>query len=382
IEKKDESEEKLAVRPTSETIICDSFAKWIRSWRDLPLRSNQWCNIVRWETEATKLFLRSREFLWQEGHCVYETEADADVETELMLKEYVHLAEDLLAVPLIYGKKSEKERFKGAKYTMTIEAFMPDGKAVQAGTSHQLGQGFMKAFGVSFQDKDGNNQVPWHTSWGISTRLIGTCVMLHSDDKGLVLPPKVAPNKVVIIPIIFDESRDKVMKQCDKIKEILAEYDPILDDRDEHTPGFKYNYWELRGMPLRIEVGPKDIESKQAVLVRRDTGEKQFIKVADIKEATAEQLELMHKTLYEKAKEHLEESTVEVKTWEDFEKAIEERKLILTTHCGEAGCEEDIKEKTGASSRCIPLGSGKPKGARCVHCKKEAQYEIYFSKSY
>ena len=383
IEPKDEGEERIAIRPTSETIMCDSFSKWVRSWRDLPLRINQWCNIVRWETEATKLFLRSREFLWQEGHCVYETEADADVETMMMLDVYKEMLSNLLAVPVIYGKKSESEKFAGAKYTTTVEAFMPDGKAIQAGTSHQLGQGFMEAFDVTFQDKDGNKQTPWHTSWGVSTRLIGTAVMLHSDDKGLVLPPKLAMNKIVIVPIIFDKSRDEVLKKCDEVRSLLEEFDPIFDEREEYTPGFKYNYWELRGIPIRIEIGPRDLEANQVVLVRRDNREKQFIEVKDLKAAVAEELQVMHDAMYKKADEQLKDSIIETTDWKEFLKAVKARKLIKTVHCGEAECEDGIKDKSGgATTRCIPVGDEKPFSKKCIHCDKPAKYTIYFSKSY
>src|SRR3989344_1807168 len=231
--------ERIAVRPTSETIICDSFKRWIRSYRDLPLRINQWCNIVRWETETTKLFLRTREFLWQEGHCVYATSEECEKEVLLFLNEYEKILKDLLALPVIKGKKTEKEKFAGAKYTFTIESFMPDGKALQCGTSHELGQGFAKAFNISFTDKNENPEIPWQNSWGLSTRLIGAVIMTHSDDKGLVLPPALVKNKVVIIPIIKGEDK-KVLKKAKEIEKTLKELNPILDDRLEYTPGWKY----------------------------------------------------------------------------------------------------------------------------------------------
>ena len=380
----EEGSERLAIRPTSETIMYDSYSRWLRSWRDLPIRINQWANIVRWETQATKLFLRSREFLWQEGHCVYETEADCEREVELFLMEYKDLVEKLLAVPVIYGRKTEREKFAGAKYTLTIEAFMPDGKAIQCGTSHNLGQGFAKAFNISFQDKDGQQKLPWQSSWGISTRLIGTTIMQHSDNKGLVLPPALAPNKLVIVPIIYDQSRDDVLGKATAIKESLAEYDPILDDREEYTPGWKFNEWELKGVPVRLEFGPKDLEADQVTAVVRDTGDKQYIKIKDLKSALPEILQQMQNRLYERAKQNLEESIVEVSDFDQFKKAIEERKLVKTVFCGETGCEDWIKDKTGgATSRCIPMGAeAAPSGSKCVHCGKEAKWNIYFSKSY
>jgi prolyl-tRNA synthetase len=384
IANREEDSERLAVRPTSETIMCDSFAKWIRSWRDLPLRLNQWCNVVRWETKATKLFLRSREFLWQEGHCVYETESDCDRETIVMLEKYKELAEELLAIPVVYGKKTEKEKFAGAKYTTTIEGFMPDGKALQMGTSHNLGQGFMKAFNVSYLGKDGEAHIPWHSSWGFSTRLIGSIVLVHSDNKGLVLPPKIAPNKVVIVPILFDETRAKVLSRCDEVREALKDHDPILDEREEYTPGWKFNNWELKGVPIRIEIGPKDLETHECVLVRRDNGEKQFIKISDIKEVVAEELEEMQQALFIKAKKHLSDSIVVATNWAQFTNAVKERKLILAAHCGEADCEDMIKDQTGGvSSRCIPFDDEKLKREKeCVHCGKPSKYSVYFSKSY
>jgi prolyl-tRNA synthetase len=380
----EEGSERLAVRPTSETIMYDSYSRWLRSWRDLPIRINQWANVVRWETEATKLFLRSREFLWQEGHCVYETKEDCDVEVEVFLMEYKDLCEKLLALPLLYGRKTEKEKFAGALYTLTIEGFMPDGKALQCGTSHNLGQGFAKAFGISYQDREGNTQLPWQSSWGISTRLIGATVMTHSDDKGLVIPPNLAPNKVVIVPILFDATRDKVLAKCDELVEKLHKFDPIVDDREGYTPGWKFNEWELKGVPVRLEIGPKDIEADQVVLVMRDTGEKQFVKIGDVASVLPEMLKQMQQRLYDTAKQHLDGSVVDVADMDALTSAINARKLAKTCFCGEEECEGLIKEKTGgATSRCIPLGDEKaPEGSRCVHCGKDAEWNIYFSKSY
>jgi prolyl-tRNA synthetase len=384
IANKEEGEERLAIRPTSETIMYDSYSRWLRSWRDLPIRINQWANVVRWETQATKLFLRSREFLWQEGHCVYETKEDCDREVELFLFEYKDLCEKLLAMPVLCGKKTEKEKFAGAYYTMTVEAFMPDGKALQCGTSHNLGQGFAKAFGLKFQDKNGDEQLPWQSSWGISTRLIGATILLHSDNKGLVIPPYLAPNKIVIVPILFDKTRDKVLKKCEKIKEALNEFDPFIDDREEHSPGWKFNEWELKGVPMRIELGPKDLEADQATVIMRDTGEKQFIKITDLGAAVPELLNLMHKRLFETAKLHLEKSIVSTADFKEFNKGISDKKLVKIPFCGKVECEDKIKEKTsGASSRCIPLGDEKTlKNAKCINCGKKANFNVYFSKSY
>ncbi len=374
--------ERLAVRPTSETIMYDSYSRWIRSYRDLPLRINQWCNIVRWETQATKLFLRSREFLWQEGHCVYETEEECDKETLNYINLYKKLCEDLLAIPILVGKKTEKEKFAGAKYTLAIEAFMPDGKALQCGTSHNLGQGFAKAFGINYLGRDEKKHIPWQNSWGLSTRLIGALVMTHSDNKGLVLPPRVAENKVVIIPILFDKTKDKVLKKAEEIKKILAKLNPILDDREDYSPGWKYHEYELKGIPLRIEIGPRDLDNKQVVVARRDNGEKQNIKIKDLANEIPKILETIHDDMYSKAKKFLDSSIVEVKDWKEFMKVIKDKKIVKTQWCGENECEELIKNETGGvSSRCIPLEKEKVTG-KCPHCGKPAKVLIYFSKSY
>lgn len=375
--------ERLAVRPTSETIMYDSYSKWIRSYKDLPLRINQWANVVRWETQATKLFLRSREFLWQEGHCVYETLEECDKETRMYIDLYKKLCEELLALPLLVGKKTDKEKFAGAEYTLTIEAFMPDGKALQCGTSHNLGQGFAKAFGINFIGKDEKTHLPWQNSWGLSTRLIGAVVMTHSDNKGLVLPPKVAEKQVVIVPIIFEKTKDEVLKAVKSLKqEIMKKYRVMVDDRDDYNPGWKFNEWELKGIPLRIELGPKDLEKNQAVLVRRDNGEKKTVKFEDVASEIPKIFEQMEFDMFNKAKKRLESQIVETADWDEFVKGIKERKIVKTVFCGESECEDWIKDKTGgASSRCIPFDSRITEG-NCVHCGKPAKVEIYFSKSY
>jgi prolyl-tRNA synthetase len=372
--------ERLAIRPTSETIMYDSYSKWIRSYKDLPLRINQWCNIVRWETQQTKLFLRSREFLWQEGHCVYETEKECDKETKGIINLYQQVAEDLLAMPVLVGKKTDKEKFAGAKYTLTIEAFMPDGKSLQSGTSHNLGQSFAKGFGISFLGRDEKKHLPWQNSWGISTRLIGGMVMTHSDDRGLVLPPKVAYNKIVIIPILFDKTKGVVIKKAKEIEEELKKYNPILDDSEEYSPGYKYSEYELQGIPLRIEIGPRDIDNKQVVVARRDSGKKEFVKIKDLSKKIPEILDQMQKDMLSKAKKFLKSQIVEVKNWGEFVKGIKEKKIVKTSWCNESECEDLIKDKAdGATSRCIieEKASGK-----CPQCGKKAKVVIYFSKSY
>ncbi len=371
--------EHIAIRPTSETIVYDSYSKWIRSHRDLPFKINQWCNVVRWETQATKLFIRSREFLWQEGHCVYETKEQCKKDTINYIKLYEKLCRELLAIPVLIGEKTEKEKFAGAEKTYTIEAFMPDGKALQCGTTHELGQGFAKAFNISFLDKNEKQQTPWQNSWGLSTRLIGAVIMLHSDDKGLILPPKVAENKIVIVPIGEDK---KVMKKAEEIKKSLLSLNPILDNRKEYSPGWKFNEWELKGIPIRIEIGPRDLEKKQAIIVRRDNNEKKPIKLTSLKKTINTELKKMQEELFEKAKKQLEKNIIKANNFKELVKGIKEKKIIQSNFCGYANCEDEIKEKTkGATTRCILFGS-KAKKKKCINCKKDAKYSVYFSKSY
>ncbi|MBS3102113.1 proline--tRNA ligase [Candidatus Woesearchaeota archaeon] len=378
----EEQKEKYALRPTSETIMYDSYSKWIRSWRDLPLRLNQWCNVLRWEVKQTKLFLRTREFLWQEGHCVYETEQECDREARMFLNEYKKLSEELLAIPVIEGMKTEKEKFAGAKTTYTIEALMPDGKALQMGTSHNLGQNFAKAFDIAFLDRNEKKQMPWQNSWGFSTRLIGAMVMMHSDDKGIVLPPKIAPTQIVIVPIFFKDDKEKILKKANELKNKLKKYSVELDDRDSYTPGWKFNEWELKGVPLRIEIGPKDVEKSQVVLVRRDNNDKEAVKIADLDKEIENTLGQIHKNLFDKAKKFLNENTAEAKAWDDFLKQIKDKKLVKAPFCGSMECEGSIRDKTdGATSRAIPFEQPKNIG-NCIHCRKQGKFMVYFGKAY
>lgn len=376
--------ERLAIRPTSETIMYDSYSKWIRSYKDLPLKINQWCNVVRWETQATKLFLRSREFLWQEGHCVYQTKSECEKDTVNYIKSYQKLCEELLALPVIVGKKTEKEKFAGADTSYTIEAFMPDGKALQCGTSHELGQGFAKSFNIKFVDEKEKTQVPWQNSWGLSTRLIGAVVLTHSDDKGLILPPKISENKVVIIPIVKEDSKEKVLKKVKEIASELKSLNPILDDRLDYSPGFKYNEWELKGIPIRIEIGPRDLEKNQVILVRRDLKEKKEVKVSNLKKTIDKELDEMHKNLYNKANMFLKKSIVKADKLPDLIKHTKEKKLVLALFCGDIDCEEKLKDKTqGITTRCIPLESIKKQvKGNCIFCNKKANCEVLFGRSY
>jgi len=371
-------EERLAIRPTSETIMYDSYSRWIRSWRDLPLRINQWCNVIRWETKATRLFLRTREFLWQEGHCVYETKKGCDKETMGYLEDYEKLCKELLCLPVIKGKKSESEKFAGAYYTLTIESIMPDGKSLQCGTSHNLGQGFAESFGINFLDRNEKKALPWQNSWGISTRLIGALSMVHGDDKGLVLPPKIVKNKVVVVPIIFDKEKEKVLVEAKKIVKSLKKCNAILDDREGYSAGWKFNEWELKGIPIRIEIGPKDLVNKEVILVRRDNGKKEGIKIKDLSKKIDEELNNMQKDLYENAKKLMDEKIVSVGEFKELEKAINDKKVGKTGFCGDVKCESKF-DPLNAKVLCIDFKENK---CKCVVCGKETNNLAYIGKSY
>ena len=378
-------EEKLALRPTSETIMYATFAKWIRSWRDLPVKINQWCNIIRWDTKGTKLFLRTREFLWQEGHTVHATKEEADQEVMQILNEYKDLMENYLAIPVLKGKKSEREKFPGALYTTCLEAIMPDGKALQMATSHHLGQKFSKVFKIKFLDKEEKEQYAWQTSWGFSTRLIGALVMVHGDDKGLVLPPKIAPIQVVIVPIPYkDVDTEQILAKAKEIYEKLHKngIQVVLDDRTEYTPGWKFNDWELKGVPLRIEIGPRDLKQGQVTLARRDTFEKTAVKEENVTDAVTKLLKDIQRNLFEKAKKILEENITTVTAYKDFKKVLKEKVgFIRACWCGSSDCEKNVKEETGATIRIVPLEKEKI-FANCIYCGEEAKEVVYFARSY
>ena len=377
----EDENERYAVRPTSETIIYDAYSKWLRSWRDLPILLNQWCNIVRWETKVTKIFLRTREFLWQEGHTVHATEDEADEEVMKILDFYEKLAEDYLAVPVIKGRKSEAEKFAGAYYTTAIESLMPDGKSLQMGTSHNLGQHFSKVFDIKYLDKDGKYKRVWQTSWGVSTRLIGSVIMTHGDDRGLVMPPRIAPIHVVIVPIIFDRDRKRVFDECEKLRKVLSrKWEVHFDSRDSYSAGWKFNEWEMKGVPVRIEIGPKDVAKKQAVMVLRDTGEKKSVKMKELPKAIDEELEAMQKRLLDKARKVMNSSMVEAKTYNDVKVSVAEKKMVHAFWCGDPGCEEAVKNDTAATIRVIPFEQ-KEKG-KCIVCGKKADTKVYFARAY
>jgi prolyl-tRNA synthetase len=373
--------EPLVVRPTSETIICAMYSKWIQSWRDLPVLINQWCNVVRWE-KSTRPFLRTSEFLWQEGHTVHETEEQAQEETLKMLEVYREFSENILAIPMSTGRKTEKEKFAGAVATYGIEALMQDGKALQAGTSHNLGQHFSKAFDITFQNREGREEYAWQTSWGVSTRLIGSLVMVHGDQRGLVLPPKIAPIEIVILPIAAH--KPGVSDMCLKVRDELkaAGIRSFLDDRDTVSAGWKFNEWELKGVPMRLEIGPRDIEAGVATALRRDTLEKFTLPLSGIAEASKAKLVEIQRALYEKALRYRDAHTFDAVNFDELVNALDKgHGYVRAMWCGERACEDAVKEKTAASARCMPFKQEKV-GDKCVVCGKEAKHMVYWARAY
>ena len=397
--------DRLALRPTSETLAYSLFSKWIRSWRDLPLKINFWNSALRAEIKGTKPFLRTSEFLWQEGHTVHATKDEAEKEVADILELYKKTIEEELAVPVITGKKSEKDKFVGAVYTDTLESLMPDGKALQMGTSHFLGQNFSKPFDVKYLNETNTETFAWQTSWGVSWRLIGGMIMTHGDDKGLILPPKIAPIQVVIIPIYYsDDEKEIVIKEAKKIKELLTGTFTFptkswknlrvhLDDREQLTPGFKFNDWEMKGIPIRIEIGPKDIAKNQFVLVRRQNRTKTSINRADstkmeevqeepvaLQEKISYELENIQKEMFDAAKKILDERVVRVSEYQQFKKELENGKMIDCSWCGNQTCEDKIKEETGADLRVIP--SDNTKAETCIYCKNSGTTNVLFARGY
>src|SRR5213596_2877592 len=378
----EELEERLVIRPTSEAIIGTMYAKWVQSWRDLPILINQWANVVRWE-KVTRPFLRTTEFLWQEGHTAHETHDEAQAETLMILDLYADTAERVLAMPVIKGQKSESEKFAGALRTYSIEALMGDGRALQAGTSHNLGQNFAKAFDITFQARDKSVEHVWGTSWGVSTRLIGGVIMTHGDDGGLVLPPNVAPYQVVIVPIGRDDWRETVLPTAREMKRKLEEADirVTLDERDER-PGWKFSEWELRGVPLRVEIGPKDIEKASVLVARRDTRAKQSIPMSGLAASLRTLLDDVQRSLFERARTFREEHTQRVASYDEFKQVMDGRPgFVIAPWCGSADCEAQIKAETQASIRNMPLNASAPAGA-CIRCNAPAQAEAWFAKAY
>ncbi|MCX8074382.1 MAG: proline--tRNA ligase [Clostridia bacterium] len=372
--------ERLCVRPTSETIICTMYSKWIKSHRDLPLLINQWANVVRWE-KTTRPFLRTSEFLWQEGHTLHSTAAEAKDETLKMHKIYADFCKNYLAIPVIMGRKSEKEKFAGAEETYTIEALMHDGKALQSGTSHYFGNNFAKAFNIKFQNKEGKEEFAYQTSWGMSTRIIGGIIMTHGDNRGLKLPPNIAPTQVVIVPIA--QHKDGVLDKVEELKNILSvKYRVDTDIRDEYSPGYKFNYWELRGVPIRIEMGPKDIENGECILFRRDILQKEVIKIADIDSKIEETLANIQENMYKMAVKNVEDHTYVAQNLEEYLEIFNEKQgYVKIMWCGKQECEDKIKELTSSTIRCIPFEQ-ENLSEKCAICGKMPNHMVYTARQY
>ncbi|PPK48762.1 proline--tRNA ligase [Clostridium algidicarnis] len=375
----EELTERLCVRPTSETLFCEHYSKIIQSYNDLPKLYNQWCSVVRWE-KTTRPFLRTTEFLWQEGHTAHATQKDAEEETIKMLNVYADFCENVLAMPVIKGKKTEKEKFAGATSTYTIESLMHDGKALQNGTSHNFGDNFAKAFNIQYTDKNGTLQYVHQTSWGVTTRLIGAIIMVHGDDSGLVLPPKIAPIQVVIVPIA--QHKEGVLDKAHELKDRISKVASVKLDDSDKMAGWKFNEYEMKGIPVRLEVGPKDIENNQVVLVRRDTREKLVVSIDELEVKLEELLEDIQRSLFEKAKTLRNEKTYSATTMEEFKEIADTKPgFIKSMWCGETACEEKIKEIAGTSSRCMPFNQ-ENLSDKCVCCGKDATHLVYWGKAY
>lgn len=377
----EELAERLCVRPTSETIICSMYSKWLTTYRELPYLYNQWCSVVRWE-KATRPFLRTSEFLWQEGHTLHETQQEAQEETLRMLGIYQEMAEELLAIPMVAGRKSDREKFAGAEATYTIEALMHDGKALQSGTSHNLAQHFTKAFEITFQGRTGELEHPHHTSWGVSTRLIGGVIMVHGDNRGLVLPPRLAPIQVVIIPIA--QKKEGVLEHVNALFDELkaAGIRVKLDDSAEYSPGWKFNEYEMKGVPLRLEVGPRDIENGVMMAARRDTLEKMTLNREGAVETVKTLLDTIHYDMLERARKNRDEKTFTFSTYDEFKtKMVETPGFAKTMWCGDEACEAQVKADTGVTIRCLPFEQ-ENLGDTCPFCGKPAKHMVYMAKAY
>ena len=371
-------QERLCVRPTSETLFCDFYAKDIHSYRDLPKVYNQWCSVVRWE-KTTRPFLRSREFLWQEGHTAHATAEEAEARTIQMLNLYADFCEQVLAIPVIRGQKTDKEKFAGAEATYTIESLMHDGKALQSGTSHNFGDGFAKAFGIQYAAKDNTLQYVHQTSWGMTTRMIGAIIMVHGDNNGLVLPPRIAPTQVVIVPI--QQQKEGVLNKAFELRDVLSNFRVKVDDSDK-SPGWKFSESEMRGIPVRVEIGPRDIENNEAVLVRRDTHEKITVSLDEIEAKVSELLDTIQNDMLERARAHRDSHTYVATTYDEFVKTINEKPgFVKAMWCGDQACEDKIKEDTAATSRCMPFAQ-ENLSDKCVCCGKPAKKMVYWGRAY
>ncbi|MEG0910471.1 MAG: proline--tRNA ligase [Ruthenibacterium sp.] len=375
----EELEERMCVRPTSETLFCDHWSHVLHSYRELPMKYNQWCSVMRWE-KTTRPFLRTREFWWQEGHTIHETAEEAIAETEQQLNLYADFCENLLNMPVLKGLKTEKEKFSGAEATYSIEAMMHDGKALQSGTSHYFGDGFSRAFDVTFTGRDNTLQYPYQTSWGMSTRLIGAIIMTHGDDEGLILPPAVAPVQVVIIPVA--SHKPGVLEKAEELRAQLSKFCRVKVDASDNSPGWKFSQWEMKGVPLRLEIGPKDIANNQCVLVRRDTREKLFTPLSELADVICAQLDALGKNLYARAAENRANRTFSAKNMEEvLQLAAGDNCYIKAMWCGDLACEEMMKEKAGVSSRCIPFEQEQLSDV-CPCCGKKAKHMVVWGKAY
>ncbi|MBT6773963.1 proline--tRNA ligase [Candidatus Woesearchaeota archaeon] len=377
--------ERLAVRPTSEAIMYDSYAKWIRSHNDLPLKYNQWSNVVRWEFKHPTPFFRTREFYFNEGHTCFATEKEAEKEGEEIIAMYTDVCENFLALPALIGKKSEKETFAGAVYSTSMEFMMDNGKAIQGPVFHHDGQNFSKAYDIKFQNEEGKESYVWQNTWAISTRMIGVMFAIHSDDKGLVLPPKLAATQAVIVPILFEDSKAEVLKKAREIKKSLEKkgISVYLDDRENYSPGWKFNEWEMKGIPVRIELGPRDLEKHQVMVARRDTSEKQALEITAIADEVRILLDDIQKSLFDKAQTILDKSILKVDNLKDAKAAFKDKKIVIAPWCSAVECEDIFKEKTGAKSLNSPLEQPKlKKSQKCSFCKEEAKLWMHFGKSY
>lgn len=391
-EEEKNQDERIALRPTSESIISDYMGKWVRSHRDLPFRINQWANIVRWEVSDTRPFLRTREFLWQEGHTAHRNDENATEEAMKRLEQYREVVEGHLGIPSILGYKPEHDKFPGAKFTTTIETLMPDGKSIQSGTSHNLGQHFAEAFEITFEDENTEEQTCYTTSWGISTRLIGALIMAHGDNDGLRLPPTIAPKQVVVVPIHQGDNRDEVVKYAEEVAEELEEDLRVeLDDRDHRTPGFKFNHWEMKGVPLRLEIGPNEMEDEEVTAARRDNGEQLTIQLENVEDKVRETLDDIQKSLFDELKDYQQENIREAESKKEILGTIgKNRGYVKTRWCGKESCETEIKDQVAAEIVVLPFDEdSKPEsiheediGGGCAVCGEDAKRWAYFAKNY
>jgi prolyl-tRNA synthetase len=372
--------EKLAIRPTSEAIMYDSYSKWIRSWRDLPLLLNQWNNVIRWEFNNPVPFFRGREFLWNEAHTVFATESEALKHGKQVMQAYERITKDLMALPGIYGRKTEKEKFAGAIFSEKNHHYLPNGKIIEGTCFHYDGQNFAKAYEIKFQNKKGEEDLVYQNTHAISTRMLGTMFAMHSDNKGLVIPPKIATNQIVIVPLLFKDSEKKVLKQAEEIKNQLSEFSPILDTREEVSPGWKFNEWELKGIPIRIEIGPRDLEKKSVIIKIRIEKEKQQIKIKDLSKEIPKHLDKMQQTIYKNAEKLLKQNMKKTENKKELIKLIKDKKMVKIPLCNSPKCEEKLKfETNGAKTLFI---DSQTKNKKCIICNKKADYLIYVGKTY